>query len=538
MMKHTNIRRELLRTGMGCFLFASAISAVNMLILPTARVCHGYPLLWQLAAFAAAMLGFTWLSGKLRGMGLDRLDRTARLARPALILLVLIVQLILGHMMAYEPAGDNASMIRAATMLATDGDFRQYPDYELYFARYTNQWGFLLVLTALFRVFSLLGMSSFLAPLSVLQALLYTAGVSSCLHIARRLRGVRGEIMTAAMLALFLPLYLAAAVLYTDTFSLPFLMITLRLALKVMDAKTLRRQLIPALGCALCAFLGGQIKMTVYIALIAAAIVWALTLRPVRAAACVLLCAAVTAIGTAGVHGVILSNIVSPEMYAQHNTPFIHWVMMSIPTADNPYGGYTGDYGITWGMMEEGAPREAVMDSIYSRMKDRVYTLRYPNRLAAAALRKNAAYIGDGTFGMTEMLDDNPVRENIVSSIVLEGRPLYPIYSAVCSGVFAAHLALCAIGCLRDIRRRDLRAAMLQVAAFGAMLFLMLWEARSRYLFSFTPVFLLLSAAYLTREEQPRMKLRERFAPLLILITDIGDRIVRFLRRAFGPGDF
>jgi hypothetical protein len=316
------------------------------------------------------------------------------------------------------------------------------------------------------------------------------------------------------------------------------MMLTLRLAFMVMDAKPPRRQLRLALLCGLCAFLGGQIKMTVYIALIAAAIVWAFSLRPVRAALCVLLCAAVVSLGTAGVHGVVLSRIVRPDMYRQHNTPFIHWVMMSIPTADNPYGGYTGDYGITWGMMEDGAPREEIMDSIFSRMKDRIYTLRYPNRLAAAAMRKNAAYIGDGTFGMTEMLDDNPVRENIVSSLVLEGRPGYPVYSAVCSGIFAAHLMLCALGCLRDIRRRDLRAALLQVAAFGAMLFLMLWEARSRYIFSFTPVFLLLSAAYLTREEMPRTELRERFAPLLIVLTDVCDRVVIFLRRAFGPGDF
>lgn len=40
-------------------------------------------------------------------------------------------------------------------------------------------------------------------------------------------------------------------------------------------------------------------------------------------------------------------------MVEQHHTPTIHWIMMSIPTGDNPYGGATGDYGITWGMMED-----------------------------------------------------------------------------------------------------------------------------------------------------------------------------------------
>ena len=55
-------------------------------------------------------------------------------------------------------------------------------------------------------------------------------------------------------------------------------------------------------------------------------------------------------------------------------------------------------------------------------------------------------------------------------------------------------MLLAASGCLRDIRRRDLRAALPCIALFGMMLFLMLWEARGRYIFSFVPVMLLLGA--------------------------------------------
>ena len=141
-----------------------------------------------------------------------------------------------------------------------------------------------------------------------------------------------------------------------------------------------------------------------------------------------------------------------------------------------------------------GASRADIMDSIYARMKDRIYALRYPNRLVEAALRKNSAFIGDGTFGMTEMLDDGPVRENAVSSFVLEGRAHYGAYGALTTGIWLAQLTLALAACVRDIRRRDVSGAMLYVAFFGATLFLMLWEARSRYLFGFVPVLLLLAA--------------------------------------------
>ena len=145
-------------------------------------------------------------------------------------------------------------------------------------------------------------------------------------------------------------------------------------------------------------------------------------------------------------------------------------------------------------MMEDGATRAEIMDSIYTRMKDRIYTLRYPNRLISAALHKNSAFIGDGTFGMTEMLDDGPVRENAVSAVVLEGRAHYGAYSALCTGIWMAQLTLALLACVRDIRRKDVSGAMLYIVFFGATLFLMLWEARGRYIFGFVPVALLLAA--------------------------------------------
>ena len=103
---------------------------------------------------------------------------------------------------------------------------------------------------------------------------------------------------------------------------------------------------------------------------------------------------------------------------------------------------------------------------------------------------------------MTEMLDDNPVRPNAVSQIVLgEGR-YYALYQGIASGVFFAQLLLAIAACVRDIRRWDLRMALGYVAAFGMMLFLMLWEARARYFFGFVPVFLLLASRAAAEKEE------------------------------------
>ena len=499
-MKHPLLRERLVCAGMGCCCLAAAVTALNVLLLPFARACYGFGWLPELLACAAALALFIALGGALRRMTDARAECIARAARSAFLLFLLAVQLVLGYMMAYTPMGDNFMLIRGSQMLARDGSFAANPDFGLYLARFSNQWGFFLMLTGLFRLLALFGLEDCLFVLVVIQALLYTASMRAALVLARRLRGARGEIMMTAMLTLCLPLYLAAAVLYTDTFSLPFVVFTLLCAQRVLDAPDGRGQLCWAALCALSVLIGGQIKMTVAIALIAAVILWLLRLPLLRAALLSALCAAVLALGTAGVHSVMLSGIIDPAVYAQQNTPVIHWVMMSIPTGDNPYGGATGDYGITWGMMDEGATQEEVMDSILTRMKDRIYTLRYPNRLLTALLRKNAAGMGDGTYGMTEMLDDGPLRENAVSAVVLEGRPYYALYAAVCTGVAMAHMLLAALGTARALRARDTRTALPAIALVGIILFLLLWEARGRYSFGFMPALLLLSCDCVCRE--------------------------------------
>lgn len=475
-------------------MLAAAVSLFNVLVLPYARAYHQYaaPALW--AGFAAAFAGFAFLGRRLRAADEARLARIRNIAVPVYGVVFFALQVLMGYLLEYVPAGDNMMIFNGSELLAAEGSFESEPGYGLYLARFSNQWGFLIFFVFLRKLFAALGIEAVFTAASVLQAALYALGVRAALRVVRRLGGVRGELMLLAMLACCLPMTTAAAVLYTDTFSLPFVLIALDLAMRIAEERSFGRQALLAAGLGLTALFGGQIKMTVYILVIAAVICWLLTMKPARAAACIALCVVIPAAGVSGFRRGMLDTVIAPEVYAQQNTPMIHCVMMSIPHARSPYGTATGDYGPTWELTDAGASREAVMDSIYTRMKDRIYTLRYPDRLIAAALRKNSVFMGDGTFGMTEMLDDTPVRENAVSAFVLQGRPQYPLYQSLCTGVFMAQLLLAACGCVCDIRRKDTRAALLYVAAFGAMLFLMLWEPRSRYIFGYVPVFLILAA--------------------------------------------
>ena len=341
------MRDKLLRTGMGFFLCFGLITAVNVILLPFARACHGYalsPMLLTLAAFLALTAG---IFVRLERMDEARLRRGLRCAEPAFLAALFLVQVVLAYWMEYTPAGDNFMLYNGSMMLARDGCFDANPDFGLYLARFSNQWGFVLILTAIRKMLLLVGIEDFFMPLAVIQALLYTVGTRAAACAADMLGGTRARARTLLLTACCLPLYLAAGVLYTDTFSAPFVILTLFFALKTVRAQRGARQLGLAALTGLLALIGGQIKMTVFIVLIAAVIVFALSLRPGRAALCALLSAGIALGGTAAVHAYMLEEVIDPEVYAQQNTPAIHWVMMSIPTSDNPYGGFSGDYSIT-----------------------------------------------------------------------------------------------------------------------------------------------------------------------------------------------
>ena len=58
----------------------------------------------------------------------------------------------------------------------------------------------------------------------------------------------------------------------------------------------------------------------------------------------------------------------------------------------------------------------------------------------------------------------------------------------VSTGLQLALLGFAVWGAVRGIRRRDYRPAFVQMAVLGLGLFLLVWEARSRYIVSFLPL--------------------------------------------------
>ena len=96
----------------------------------------------------------------------DRLERFASRAVPVYLAVLFAAQVLFGWLLEYTPAGDNFMLFNGSKMLALEGSFANYPDFGLYLARFSNQWGFLLMMTGALSSWLSWALRSFSWPLS------------------------------------------------------------------------------------------------------------------------------------------------------------------------------------------------------------------------------------------------------------------------------------------------------------------------------------------------------------------------------------
>lgn len=502
-MNKTAVRTRFLSFGMLLFSLVLILCLMNIVFFPYARGLHSMTLFLPAIVFAVYTLALFGFSHFLKQTDTAQLEHCAAWIVPIFLSASCIAMLLCGYWLAHKPFCDNAFVLHGADIISRYGKFPRHVDDStyLYLLHFPNQWGFTLLLSLLpfEQLTASIGSNGILYLLSGIESLLITLSFGVLLHTVKKRFGVRAQLQLVFCLASFLPHYTASAVLYTDTFSMPFVLLTLCCMLQIEENTPLLQKVFFSFGCGVFLLLGCLIKMTCFILFIAAAIVWLLTLSPKRSAICIFIPLLIFSIGMQSFNYGVSHRIFDPDEASKYKVPTLHWFMMSLPTDDNFYGSNREeDYAYTYSLMEQNASEEEIMQSIIERIKERLASFTSFKDVFSAVLRKNANYIGDGTFGMTEMLDDMPLRKNILSDFVLYDGEHYTLYADICGGIWFAHLMLSALICLNDVKKSRFQLAIPIIAFLGLLIFEMLWEARSRYVFNLAPLILLISARGLT----------------------------------------
>ena len=406
-----------------------------------------------------------------------------------------IVQMIMANVLRFVPKTDAEQCFTAAEMIVDTGTFGNAERPFIYFTRYPFNLGFVYLLAGTFKLFGMLGWADRYMQAALVCTLLFTLGLLAGARAIRRMGGVKAQTRFLVLCASCLPLMYCTTELYTDAFSLAFPLMSVYAFCRLRDAEDFKSSAVWVLTFAFASFIGAQIRFTSIVASIACLIVLAFERRG-RAFVCAGLLLLGVMLGGNSLVDAYTHTHLSPEDIEKNELPRLHHIAMGLPIhEDEGYGQY-GDGGwliFSTSFEDPQERREALMREVV----DRVYYLRYPNRLLNMLSRKNLSTFGDGTFRFHDMIAaDDYTPDNAVKQVIFPTGGGYIAYYNLCTAMFMAQMVIAVLACCQAMRRRDTAGAPLFIALIGIFLILCAWETRARYFFSYQ-MLLLLAAALL-----------------------------------------
>lgn len=332
-----------------------------------------------------------------------------------------------------------------------------------------------------------LGVQDLMSALVVLNCVCIVLSLFFLFRIAVRLWDEKRALFILCAAFLYPGLFLYAPIAYTDTLTLPFVTGAVLLWLRARDAGTAGehpRALRLAVAALFLTALGSALKVSVAVLAVAFAIdlifAWKGRIRW-RALAASAACFLIVLFG-----GIELSHIGFPE-YEREPFPLSHWIMMGL----HGDGGYWNpDFELT---LQYDTYEERV---VFTREEiARRIAAMGPDGFVRHCANKLSYIYSDGTCYAPIKLYVGLGKPNPLHNWILPGARFSGFLYYAADGLQLCLLALCAWGSFCDARRGRSQLAFLRAAWFGLGLFLLLWEARSRYVVNFLPVFLLCAAA-------------------------------------------
>ncbi len=393
-----------------------------------------------------------------------------------------------GILMRVNPSWDMGDVFHIAKSLAGGGYMETY-----YLYYYPNNVVICAVYIVVFKIAMLLGFTDLVLVATVFNALLVSLTAVCTYFAARHLYGKATSLTLLAVMVLTTPIYLQAAIYYTDSASMFAVSLVVLLILKTVDAKTTRSSVILQILTGFSAFSAFGIKVTAFIPVIAFiiyAIYRGFGLKDLKKMAVAVLTFLVVFIGFTAAKNAFFDS----ELIERYQYPPEHWIMMGLTPSDgfSVAGGFSIEDCIYTSSFKTMAERkEATRAKIVERFS------QYNANTYLKHLTKKMKFAWtDGVFFAPEKLRREPVKHTFLHECVLYDGEYTDIYKYFpqCMHMGMLFFMIYAAFCQTKRQGKKSVEAALILAVFGMLIFFAIWENRSRYILTILPVMLLLEA--------------------------------------------
>lgn len=392
-----------------------------------------------------------------------------------------IIVIINGFLLRFTPSFDMDAIYGGAIQWLKQGSFSDYYEYYGYFP---NNLGAMLVLHTVFYIASVFGITDFFGVGIVFNSLIITITAMTVSLTCKKLRGGAAGIMALMFFVLCIPFLFMGAAFYTDSLSLLFPVMFYYLYLHFKEQKTWKKKVLFTVLMAIVLTTGMLIKFTVLIILVAVVIDGLLSINLKEICLITVLSVIIAFVSF---------NIMDIYMYSRHmdkkaseelNTPYLHWVMMGLQN----YGYYSpGDYEYTRAFTADERNQ-----ACFFKIKERINEMGFKG-LTELFINKADVCFGDGTFALSDFLDDTPDKERWLHKYILYEGVKYSSYQHLVTGILLGIYLFMLIGTVVCLKEKETGRNIVlapRMAGLGILSFLILWETSGRYFTNFVPLLL------------------------------------------------
>lgn len=401
------------------------------------------------------------------------------------VVIMIALQITIGYLVRTDPSWDLGLVIQSAQEIIKHG---HSTEMAVYYVQAENNIFITLLLALTIKLFSIFGITNVNISTLIVNTIFIQIAIVFLFKVAKRLFNNQIACFTLILAFLFLPFYPYATIMYTDTTSMFLPIAFLYIMIKIYDLKDTRKKYLYAVFMGILLFLSLSLKVTALIVVIAYIINEILNKRFKLLA---------KTLGVALLTFVILevsyttflkkTEIMGIPYEETKQIPFTHFIMMGM------YG--TGEFSAEeWQFTLELPDYETRKEENIKVIKERLKEYGTQGYIKFLNDKAKDYTWGTGTYDFETILNSYQVDDNIAHEFLLKTGKYYRPVFYYCQIYHFTMLIAIAISVFYTIKRGEkndiLNIAKLSI--FGLLIFLLLWETRSRYMLNFIPIYILI----------------------------------------------
>ena len=401
-----------------------------------------------------------------------------------LIGIFFVLSIIIGYLLRLNPTWDMGDVYTIAKNHALTGTMGG----SKYLVSYPNNIMITVIYTIVFKIVSLFGVKEFITTATFFNAIIITSTVFITYRIAKIMFDNKKALMILIIMVMTTPLYLHVAIYYTDSISMFFSSLILYLFLIINDNKNdkSKQTILLQILLGFILVIAWKVKVTsifIFIAICVYFILSSISKKQIKEILIVLISFLIFLLLY---NFIIEDRINNREDVDNLRMPMEYWILTGL----NENGVFKLEYyelfcNYSTYKEKKEAGKKAIIETIKSySVNDFVRHLTDKLKFAWT----------DGTYFAPEKLRRDPVNYNILHKFVLSNEKYNSYYKYFPQIMHIGMMVFMICNCIKIAREKAYKSEklILLIAIYGLMVFLLIWENRSRYILTMLPIYILL----------------------------------------------